>query len=97
MRNLPQRPSDLSLQDSLFTEYNKLSPHGVRAVRLQHCGNENNGGDHNEEDRVRLAVIYLNSKSDLPKLLDESRGKHFMGATLEADVFLLNDELIDDK
>lgn len=85
--------SDLLLQDSLFTEYNKLSPHGVRHVRLLHC----NDSDQKEEDRVRLAVIYLNSKSDLPKLLDESRGKHFMGATLEAEVFLLTDELIEDK
>ena len=43
-------------------------------------------------------MIYVVSMSDVSKALDSSRMKNVMGgASLEADIYLAADELIEDK
>ncbi|CAB4057365.1 Protein split ends [Lepeophtheirus salmonis] len=84
LRNLPNRLSDLTLQDSLFHEYNKIS--NVKAVRVSPSGRIS-----------RYAVIYFASYSDISEALNETRNRHFFNANLEAEIFLAGDELIEDK
>ena len=80
--------SDLSLQDSLLLEYKKVCC--VRSVRIVPSGRSG-----------RYAVIYVVSMSDVSKALEDTRSsrmKNVMGgASLEADIYLAADELIEDK
>ena len=80
--------SDLSIQDSLLLEYKKVC--SVRSVRIVSSGRSG-----------RYAVIYVVSMSDVSKALEDTRSsrmKNVMGgASLEADIYLAADELIEDK
>ena len=79
---------DLSIQDSLLLEYKKVC--SVRSVRIVSSGRSG-----------RYAVIYVVNMSDVSKALEDTRSsrmKNVMGGTsLEADIYLAADELIEDK
>lgn len=109
VRNLPARPSDLSLQTSLYHEYQKRMGLGVLAVRVAasgRCG--------------RFAVIYFSTMGDVNRALERTSSANkaaaannvndssssqpptnpnFSGllAGAEAEVFLADEEVIDDK
>ena len=80
---------DLSIQDSLLLEYKKVCC--VRSVRIVSSGRSG-----------RYAVIYVVSMSDVSKALEDTRSsrmKNVVGgsSSLEADIYLAADELIEDK
>ncbi len=86
---------DLSLQESLYSEYKKSCP-SLQAVRVAHSGRSG-----------RHAVIYFGSMGDAKKALDETRLNANGGAVsssaaslfegTESHVFLADDEVVDDK
>ena len=80
---------DLSIQDSLLLEYKKVCC--VRSVRIVSSGRSG-----------RYAVIYVVSMSDVSKALEDTRSSRMKnviggGTSLEADIYLAADELIEDK
>lgn len=76
--------ADLSLQDSLLHEYNKVC--NVRSVRIGHSGRHG-----------RYAVIYMATMPDVAKALDETRLITKTYHNAEADVMLAGDEIVEDK